>query len=415
MEPLMPHTDRKIIAFRSGETPAPFCQSEAVRAGPFIFTSAKLATDWKSGIVPEAHINPEQPYLGDSAELQTDYIMRSLVRTLHQAGSTLEHVVKAHVFLREGSAFGGFDRVWKRYFTAPPTRTTVGADGLLVPDARLEISLIALAADTGLKHTAASSDGPRPLTKKVEAMRGGDFVFTSGQLAHDAVSGVAEEAKGPGGAVDFAKQTTYTLNNLLRSLKAAGANADQVIKCQALLLDASDEKSYMGAWGGKFSNRTALSVLGCGSLLVGGTALEIDLTAYVGSDLRLPAAIGPRGPEAIGCGDLVFSAGVFPGFDTGELPEECKVHPAYPHYSSPIRLQTEWVLKRLDRALRCVGSDLAHVAKAQVFLTDLNDFAQFDDVWRQYFPTPPARSVVGSSGLAVKDARIAVEVYALTK
>jgi enamine deaminase RidA (YjgF/YER057c/UK114 family) len=411
----MEHTERTLTTFRSGEPQAPFCQSEAVRAGPFIFTSAKLATDWRSGIAAEARVNPEQPYFGDAAELQTDYIMRSLIRTLHQAGSSLDRVVKAHVFLREGSDFGGFDRVWKRYFSAPPARTTVGAAGLLLPDARLEIAVIALAVDTGLERKAASSDGPRPLTKKVEAMRGGDLVFTSGQLAHNAVNGVAPDAIGPDGGVDLAKQTTYTLNNLIGSLKAAGANADQVVKCQALLSNASDERTYLGAWHETFSNRPALSVLGVGSLLVGGTVLEIDLTAYVGNELRLPAKVGHRGPEAIGCGDIVFSAGVFAGFDTGELPPECRVHPAYPHYSSPIRLQTAWVLKRLDEALRSVGSDLAHVAKAQVFLTNLEDFAQFDEVWRDHFPIPPARSVVGSSGFAVKDARIGVEVYALRR
>ena len=86
----------------------------------------------------------------------------------------------------------------------------------------------------------------------------------------------------------------------------------------------------------------------------------------------------------------------------------------YPHYSSAIRLQTEWVLKRLDIALRDVGSSLDHVAKAQVFLTDLADFAVFDEVWREHFKVAPARSVVRTSGLPVDGARIAIEVYAAT-
>ncbi|WP_369656393.1 Rid family hydrolase [Variovorax sp. V213] len=47
-----------------------------------------------------------------------------------------------------------------------------------------------------------------------------------------------------------------------------------------------------------------------------------------------------------------------------------------------IHLQDEWVLARLDVALRKVGSDLARVFNAQVFLTDLNDFAILDDAWR---------------------------------
>ncbi|NJO35201.1 MAG: RidA family protein [Rhodospirillales bacterium] len=147
---------------------------------------------------------------------------------------------------------------------------------------------------------------------------------------------------------------------------------------------------------------------------MGETIIEIDLTAYKGADLRVSPLATARGPEAVGAGALVFSAGIFPGFDTGAIPQECVVHPAYPHYSSAIGLQTKWVLDRLDTALKSVGSDLAHVAKAQVFLTDLADFAEFDQVWRERFPNAPARSVVKASPLPVAGAKIAAEVIAAT-
>jgi enamine deaminase RidA (YjgF/YER057c/UK114 family) len=98
--------------------------------------------------------------------------------------------------------------------------------------------------------------------------------------------------------------------------------------------------------------------------------------------------------------------------DSGKLPQECAVPVPYPHYSSAICLQTKWVLKRLDAALRDVGSALDHAAKAQVFLTDFADFAAFDEVWREHFKLPPARSVVKTSGLPVDGAKIAIEVYA---
>lgn len=410
----MPETlsPAKLVHFRGHKTAAPIWQSEAVRAGPFIFTSAVLATDWVNGIAPEAEVDGKFPYFASEAELQTEYILRSLSRTLQQAGSTLDSVVKAHVFLLESSDFPGFDRVWKRYFPNPPTRTTVGAAGLLVPGARLEISLISLAADSGLTKSPASSDGPRPLTKKVEAMRAGDFVFTSGQLAHNAIDGVPPEAGGRGAKADMQKQSNYTIRNMLGSLSAGGARPADVVKGQALLLDTKQESGFLKAWRDGIPASTALAVTGIGSLLVGDTIIEIDLTAYTGDDLVVSKNISPRGPEAVRCGDLVFSAGIFPGFDTGTLPDECVVSPAYPHYSSAIRLQTEWVLKRIDAALRSVGSDLSHVAKAQVFLTDLSDFAQFDEVWKTYFPTAPARSVVKASPLPVGGAVIAIEVYA---
>ncbi|NWA40465.1 hypothetical protein HX871_03750 [Pseudomonas reactans] len=403
-----------LVHTRSAHNPAPIWQSEAVRAGAFIFTSAKLATDWVSAIAPEAQADQQFPHFGCPSERQTEYILRSLAQTLEQAGSTLDRVIKAHVFLLDSAQFPGFDRVWKRYFPNPPTRTTVGADGLLIPGALLEISLIAVASDSGITPQPAKSDAPRPLTKKVEAIRAGDFVFTSGQLAHDAVAGVPPEAAGAGHQVDLAKQTTYTLNNMVRSLAAAGAEPTDVVKAQALLLNTREQEQFLPAWHDAALGTPSLAVTGIGSLLVTGTIIEIDLTAYTGTDLRLPVQRGPHGPEAVGCGELVFSAGIYPGFDTGELPAECVVHEAYPYYSSAISLQTEWVLQRLDAALREVGSDLAHIAKAQVFLTDLSDFALFDAVWRKHFQTPPARSVVKASPLPVEGARIAIEVIALT-
>ena len=404
----------RLTQVRSSQPVPPIWQAEAVRAGDYIFTSAVLATDWRHGIAPEATVDPRFPYFGSEIERQTDYIMRSISRTLQAAGSGLDLVAKAHVFILDCRDFLGFDRVWNKYFRAPPTRTTVGPAGLLIPGARIEISVIALAEDSGLKPEPAVSNAPRPLTKKVEAMKAGDFVFTSGQLAHDAKNGVPPEAAGAAGRADLAKQSTYTIQNMTQSIGAAGASPGQVIKGQALLLDTGQSNGFQSAWSDAFADKPALSIVGVGSLLVGGTLLEIDLTAYLGKDLRLPSRKGPQGPEAIGCGSLVFSGGIYPGFDTGKLPAECVVPAPYPHYSSAIRLQTEWVLKRLDTALREVGSDLAHVAKAQVFLTDLADFAVFDDVWRENFKVPPARSVVKSSGLPVDGARVSIEVYAAT-
>lgn len=410
----MTSTSAQLTQVRSHQPAAPIWQSEGVRAGHYIFTSAVLATDWKHGIAPEATVDPRFPYFSSEIERQTDYIMRSIARTLHAAGSGLHLVAKAHVFILDCADFLGFDRVWNKYFRSPPTRTTVGPAGLLVPGARIEISVIALAEDSGLKPEPAVSNAPRPLTKKVEAMKAGDFVFTSGQLAHDAKNGVPPEAAGPAGRADLAKQTAYTIRNMTQSIGAAGASPRQVIKGQALLLDAGQSSGFRAAWRDAFADNPALSEIGVGSLLVGGTLLEVDLTAYLGKDIRLSSRKSPLGPEAIGCGSLVFSGGIYAGFDTGHLPPECIVPSPYPHYSSAIRLQTEWVLKRLDIALRDVGSSLDHVAKAQVFLTDLADFAVFDEVWREHFKVAPARSVVRTSGLPVDGARIAIEVYAAT-
>src|SRR5258708_27592044 len=198
----------------------PIQRSEAVVAGPLVFASAQLATDWTHGIAPAARPNPEFPYFESAVALQPDYILPTLSRPLQGAGSGLEHVVKAHVFLADCADFLGFDRAFNRHFSTPPTRTTVGAAELLIPGARLEIALIAIMPGRGAEKRAAKSDAPRPLTKKVEAVAAGDFVFTSGQLAHNARDGVPPEATAAGRPPHVRQQPTYTLRNLRPSLAA---------------------------------------------------------------------------------------------------------------------------------------------------------------------------------------------------
>ncbi len=50
--------------------------------------------------------------------------------------------------------------------------------------------------------------------------------------------------------------------------------------------------------------------------------------------------------------------------------------------------------------------------EAQVFHTDLMNFTAFDEVWKEYFPTPPPRTTVGTTGLLVKDTLVEIDLIA---
>ncbi|KQV93512.1 RidA family protein [Streptomyces sp. Root369] len=388
-------------------------QAESTVAGPFVFTSAVLATVGSTGITPAA--TPRPSFLVSDITLQTESVLSSISDTLAAAGSSLAHVVKANVFLADPTDFYEFDRVWNTYFTRPPTRTTVAVSGLLVPEAKIEISVVALRADSGITAVPATSDAPRPMTKKVEAVTAGDFVFTSGQLAHDAVNGLPTEATGATTRCDVGKQTAYVLANMRRSLAAAGATADQVVKAQTLLTDLSDPAGFDAIWNSSHTGLPALATIGISALLVTDTIIEIDLTAYLGDTVRRSERDTSRGPDAVGCGDLAFSAGVYAGMDTGDVPPQLLPHHAYPYYSSAVELQTEWVLDRLDDALTSVGSSLGRTVKAQVFLKNMADFPIFEQVWRRRFAQPPARSVVQVPRLPAEGAVVAVEVIAAAR
>lgn len=57
--------------------------------------------------------------------------------------------------------------------------------------------------------------------------------------------------------------------------------------------------------------------------------------------------------------------------------------------------QTRQILKNMERILEEAGSDLAHVFKTLVFVSDIDQFAVFNEAYKEFFPqNPPARSTM---------------------
>jgi enamine deaminase RidA (YjgF/YER057c/UK114 family) len=178
------------------EAPRPLANySEAFVAGDLIFAAGQLASDFKEGVPAHARKHASFPYYGSDIELQTAYILDNLKRTFEAAGASLDHVIKAQVFLTDLNLFHAFDSVWKRYFKVPPARTTIGCTGLLVKDTLVEIDLIGCVPKTGHGHKLVTSPAPRPLANYNEGFVVGDLVFTAGQLASDFKGGVPSEAR----------------------------------------------------------------------------------------------------------------------------------------------------------------------------------------------------------------------------
>ena len=110
-----------------------------------MFAAGQLASDFKTGVPPEARVDSAFPYYGSDIKRQTHYILKNLKKTFEAAGSSLDNVLKAQVFMMDLNDFNAFDEVWKEYFKTPPARTTVGTTGLLVKDTMVEIDLIGVA------------------------------------------------------------------------------------------------------------------------------------------------------------------------------------------------------------------------------------------------------------------------------
>ncbi len=400
--------------------------TEASRIGDFVFAAGQLASDFKTGIAPGAKVDPAFPYYGSDIKRQTDFILKNLAKTFKAAGTSLDNVVKAQVFMMDLKDFNAFDEVWKQHFKTPPPRTTVGTTGLLVKDTLVEIDLIAYVPKRGLKAEAIQSAAPRPLAHYTEAVRVGDLVFAAGQLASDFKNGIAPEAKVdpafPYYGSDIKRQTDYILKNLAKTFKAAGTSLDNVVKAQVFMMDLKDFNAFDEVWKQHFKTPPPRTTVGTTGLQVKDTLVEIDLIAHVPKKGVKAKAVQSGAPrplahytEAVRVGDLVFAAGQLASdFKTGIAPE-AKVDPAFPYYGSDIKRQAEFILKNLKKTFEAAGGSLDNVVKAQVFMMDLKDFNAFDEVWKQHFKTPPPRTTVGTTGLLVKDTLVEIDLIGAVK
>lgn len=114
---------------------------------------------------------------------------------------------------------------------------------------------------------------------------------------------------------------------------------------------------------------------------------------------KAPAAVGPYS-QAVVINGLIYTSGQI-ALDpvSGTL------------VGTTIEEQAEQVMKNLVAVLEAAGTKPENAVKTLCFLTDINDFAAFNEVYARYFTEKPARSCVGVQSLP-KGALCEVEVIA---
>ena len=115
-----------------------------------------------------------------------------------------------------------------------------------------------------------------------------------------------------------------------------------------------------------------------------------------------PEAIGPYS-QAIQYHKLLFSSGQIP-----VDPENGAI------VAGGIAAQAEQVMKNIGAILEKAGTEYSSVLKTTCFLSDMNDFAAFNEVYAKYFTEKPARSCVAVKTLP-KNVLCEVEVIAVVE
>jgi reactive intermediate/imine deaminase len=121
------------------------------------------------------------------------------------------------------------------------------------------------------------------------------------------------------------------------------------------------------------------------------------MTKEIISTDKAPQAIGTYS-QAVKTGSTVYLSGQIP-----LVPETMEM------VAGDIKQQIHRVFKNLQAVTSAAGGDLSDIVKLNIFLTDLSNFPQVNEVMAEYFQQPyPARAAIGVSALP-KDAGVEMD------
>ena len=354
--------------------------SQAVKAGGLIYISGTLSQDAAGDVAPKGDIKG-----------QTTRVIERMRALLTAAGSSLEQVAAVTVYLKSAGDFAAMNEAYKVFWTKdPPTRTTVVAD-LVLPDALIEISMVAVptGAERVVVQPAGWSTSPSPYSY---AIRTGDTLFLSGLVSRNGKDNSVITG-------DVPTQTAAVLDNATEILKAAGMTLANVVSSRVYLPDGDTFQQMNATYRKYFSSAPparATVVTG-----LAGSQYNVEITLVASSAPRRVIDDGrPANPNlsaAIRAGDRVYLSGML-----GNTAET----------KGDVAAQTRETLSRIRGALTAAGCTPADVSDAVVYLTDIKTFQTMNDAYRAFFEREfPARATL-QTGLVAADGLVEIMVTA---
>ncbi|MPZ23952.1 MAG: hypothetical protein GEU28_10510 [Dehalococcoidia bacterium] len=396
------------------------------RAGDLVFVSSIYPIDGQGNVM---HSSSFSPYVGESEmAAQARSVMETLKRVLADAGTRLERMLKAEVYLASVEDFYEFKLIWKEYFPKdPPVRATAGVgEDHIIPGVLLNLHGIALAGDSSWKREVIHVDDvPDPMEAEwiPQEIKAGPFVFPANVPATDFKTGVpvGKLPVYPYYGSDSEMQTHYIVQNLEKVLTAAGSDLKQAVKAQFYETSLHNFHDVDGVWGQYMHPiPPPRSSMAMRELLVPG-ALILPNVYFLAPDANHQKEETRKGlrwhpvdarkvnfTPGVQISDWFYTAGqcAAPHYEkvgrdvkAEEILETAPV--GLPHYWSDIEIQTESTMVLIGEQLEANGYTLADIADARIFLTNARrDYRGFVRAWRRLFEgsgSMPAMSLIPSN------------------
>jgi enamine deaminase RidA (YjgF/YER057c/UK114 family) len=311
---------------------------------------------------------------------QMSQAMGNVQTTLRSAGMDFGNVVWMNIYLADPHDLAAMDDVyWKMIGSSPPARTvlTVAA---LPHEQRIEINCIAV-ADAGQRKAIWPAGWPRGPHVDPPAILAGEILYLSAQGGADPLTGKLKS--------DFSAETRQALDNVSTVLNAAQMSMKNVLWVNPYM-SVSGQYDVMGKVYktyfefGNTPGRGTIQVVG----LPKGEHMVFSCIA--GADLTKRKAVRPRNmpPSATASPGILYGDTLYLSAKDGFIPGQGMV-------TSLFDLQLRQSMRNLLDGLEEVDMDFSNVVFSTVYLREMKDDKQMNDLYGKFFKPPyPARTTL---------------------
>ena len=206
--------------------------------------------------------------------------------SLAAAGSSIDHVVKAQVYLRDRDDVPAFNEIWRKHFPNPPATSIIptSTPGFIMPDSRIEMYVIALASDGRTVRQTIQGTRPPLFRGSVAAVRAGDLLFLSGLMGlgeHGLIESARPDPRQPFYATPIKAELRAIVAEAAAICAAAGTSLANACRVQAFHTDLADLPAALEVWDEALGGRPLpLSAIEVPWLPVPDARVMIDLWVY---------------------------------------------------------------------------------------------------------------------------------------
>ncbi|MBN8733762.1 MAG: RidA family protein [Acidobacteria bacterium] len=354
------HAQPRVITPANARPPVgPY--SPGILAGDFLYVSGQGA----------ARLDGTFP---DTPEAQVEQSLARVRAIVEAAGLTMRHVVYAHLYLNDITAYDAANRAWSRAFpTDPPARAVLGV-AQMPTGTPVEITVVAYRhLDRRRIITPPNHKPTEPVSPAVIA---GDRLYLSGILGQ--------------GSTPTA-QLESAFSEIDAILTAAKIDRRHLAFVNPYLTDAMpmDAMNKVYATKFEFGNTPARATIRVHALPHNAS---ISFTGVAALDLAQRRAVRPKNmPPSPTASPCVFIAGTFYcSAKSGFIPG-----PNSGIYAHTVETQLRQTMRNLLDGLEEAGLTFSNIVATNVYLDNIDDFTPMNKTYAEYFSTtPPTRTTV---------------------